>query len=226
MKNIKNEVLKRREKTLKVLNALGIDHCEGLPVIGEERLCKTQEQVCKRFLASFFSAMLASDYNSDREFFENEGRKMICSFLEQFDVKNELYPDELKIITGDCDERLSVNVSWNVESCYALMWVLGLISSEDMEKPSNGCDTRIMVKFTQQYETFDEIMSACKMRSETEVLDMLDLYYNYHWACVDHRINPETECGELDEEVVMERRKALEWLVSEEEDWNEISLDT
>lgn len=57
-------------------------------------------------------------------------------------------------------------------------------------------------------------------------MDMLDLYYNYHWACVDNRINPETKCGELNEEVVMERRKALEWLICKDKDWDSISLDT
>lgn len=64
------------------------------------------------------------------------------------------------------------------------------------------------------------------MRPTSEIMDMLDLYYNYHWACVDRRINPETKCGELDEEVVMERRKALEWLVCKDKDWDSISLDT
>lgn len=226
MKSTKQESTKRREKTLQVIKTLGVDYCEGLPLIGEEHLCKSKDQVCKRFLAGFFSAMLACDYNSDRDFFENEGRKIICSFLEQFNVKSELYPDELKIITGECDERTAVNVSWNVECSYALMWALGFISSEEMEEPSNGCDTCMMVKFVQQFNTFDEIMSACKMHYQSEVLDMFDIYYNFHWVCVDKRINPSTNCGNLNEEVVMERRKALEWLISEEQDWNEISLDT
>lgn len=149
MKRFNHEGLKRREKTLKVIKNLGVDYCEGLPLIGEERLCKTQEQVCKRFLACFFCAMLACDYGSDRESFEKEGRKTICSFLEQFNVKSELYPDELKIITGDCDERLAVNVSWTLECCYALMWALGFISTEEMEEPSNMCDTRVLVKLVQ-----------------------------------------------------------------------------
>ena len=69
-------------------------------------------------------------------------------------------------------------------------------------------------------------MAACKMHSQSEVLDMFDIYYNFQWACDDKRINPSTNCGELNGEVVMERRKALEWLISEEQDWNEISLDT
>ena len=55
---------------------------------------------------------------------------------------------------------------------------------------------------------------------------MLDLYYRYHWACVEKRIKPDTIIGSLDGEVVWERRRGLEWLVSDMEDWNKISLDT
>ena len=54
----------------------------------------------------------------------------------------------------------------------------------------------------------------------------LDLYYRYHWACVEKQANPDTPIGKLNDEVVMERRRGLEWLVSKEKDWNNISLDT
>lgn len=126
------EAIKRREETLKKLNALGIDHCEGLPLIDDYKLCKSENQICKRFIASHFFSLLAYDY-----------------------VQNHDY-----------------------------------------------------------YET------------SSEILDMIDLYYNYHWACVDHRINPQTKCGELNEEVVMERRRALEWLICKDKNWDRISLDT
>ena len=39
-------------------------------------------------------------------------------------------------------------------------------------------------------------------------------------------IKPDTNIGVLDPEVVLERRKGLEWLISDIDDWNEISLDT
>lgn len=220
------EAIKRREETLKKLNALGIDYCKGLPLISDYKIYKSEELICKRFLASFFCAMLACDYNSDREFFETKGREIITSFIERFNVENELFPNERKILNGKCDERLAVNVSWTVESSYALMWVLGFVTSEEMESPSDGCDTGNMAEFVQQFDSFDKLKASCKMRQPSEILDMIDLYYNYHWACVDNRINPKTNCGEFNEEVVMERRKALEWLICKNKNWDSISLDT
>ena len=55
---------------------------------------------------------------------------------------------------------------------------------------------------------------------------MLDLYYRYHWACVQKRMDSKTSIQQLNSEVVMEIRRELEWLISEKEDWNKISLDT
>jgi len=57
-------------------------------------------------------------------------------------------------------------------------------------------------------------------------LDMLDLYYRYHWACVEKRVQPNTNIGPLNPDVVVERRKGLEWVISDIEEWDEISLDT
>ncbi|MCI8654866.1 MAG: DUF4272 domain-containing protein [Clostridia bacterium] len=39
-------------------------------------------------------------------------------------------------------------------------------------------------------------------------------------------MKPETNIGNLNPEVVLERRRGLEWLISKEYDWNNISLDT
>ena len=63
------------------------------------------------------------------------------------------------------------------------------------------------------------------MRGIEEILDMLDLFYRYHWTTEDARLNLK-KLPKINGEVVAERRRGLEWLVSQEEDWNDISLDT
>ena len=55
---------------------------------------------------------------------------------------------------------------------------------------------------------------------------MLDLYYRYNWATVEKQINENANIGSLNPEVVPERRRALEWLISDTYDWFDISLDT
>lgn len=217
--------INRRKATLKKLNSLGIDHCEGLPLIGDYRLYKSKTQICKRFIASLFSSLLACDYMQDRDFYKTDGKKITEQAIEEFGLKNYLFPDEKKVL-GECDDRVAVNVSWTVECSYSLAWALGLISTEEMETPCNHPDSHDLFKFVQPFHDFEDFKASCNLRQPSEIMDMLDLYYNYHWACVDNRINSNTNCGELNEEVVMERRKALEWLICNDKNWDSISLDT
>lgn len=219
------EAIKRREETLKKLNALGIDHCEGLPLIDDYKLCKSENQICKRFIASLFFSLLAYDYVQDPDHYETVGKQITEKAVEEFKLKDYLFPDEKKLLEN-CDERIAINVGWTIECCYSLAWVLGFISTEEMEAPNNYNGSYDLRDFIQPFHKFKDFKASCNLRESSEILDMIDLYYNYHWACVDHRINPQTKCGELNEEVVMERRRALEWLICKDKNWDRISLDT
>ncbi len=126
----------------------------------------------------------------------------------------------------DCDEQTIVRVSWEIECCYALAWVLGIISTEEMENYVVDVNYGSLFDFIKSFNNFSEIKAACTMRSYSEIMSMLDLYYNYHWVCVENRINPQAKSGNLNEEVIMERRRAIEWLITRDRTWDDISLDT
>lgn len=225
MDDNKQIAINRREATLKKLGFWNIDHCKGLPLIENYKLCKSEDQICKRFIASLFSSMLACDYLQDRDFYKTDGKKITEQAIVEFGLKNYLFPDEKKVLV-ECDERVAVNVSWAVECSYSLAWVLGLITTEEMEAPGEPEGDHGLFQFIQPFHNFEDFKASCNLRQPSEIMDMLDLYYNYHWACVDNRLNPDTNCGELNEEVVMERRKALEWLICKDKNWDSISLDT
>ena len=55
-------------------------------------------------------------------------------------------------------------------------------------------------------------------------MDMLDLYLRYNWAINDAKVNPQASIGKLNPSTVIERRRGLEWVVSDVEDWYEISM--
>lgn len=225
MDNNKQIAINRREATLKKLGFWNIDHCKGLPLIEDYKLCKSEDQICKRFIASLFSSMLACDYLQDRDFYKTDGKKITEQAIVEFGLKNYLFPDEKKVLV-ECDEHVAVNVSWTVECSYSLAWVLGLITTEEMEAPGEPEGDHGLFQFIQPFHNFEDFKASCNLRQPSEIMDMLDLYYNYHWACVDNRLNPDTNCGELNEEVVMERRKALEWLICKDKNWDSILLDT
>lgn len=225
MNRNKQIAINRREATLKKLSILGIDHCEGLPLIGDYKLYKSENQICKRFIASLFFSLLACDYMQDRNYYGTDAKKITEQAVEEFRLKNYLFTEEKKLLDV-CDEHIAINISWTIECCYSLAWVLGLIPTEEMEAQCEPDGPHNLFQLIKPFHKFEDFRASCNMRKPSEIMDMLDLYYNYHWACVDHRINPETKCGELNEEVVMERRKALEWLICKDKDWDNISLDT
>ena len=219
----KHKAKERRNTTIQKLDALGVDHCEGLPLIGGYKLCKSEKEICKRFIASLFFSALATEYMQSRADFD-ESKEVTERAVEAFRLKDALLPDEKKMLEA-CDESTAIKESWAVECCCMLAWALGLLPDSDVEIPDTE-GAYDLFRFIEPYDTLDAFMASCKLRGIEEIMDMLDLYYNYHWACVDHRLNLTTRCGTLNEEVVMERRKALEWLVCTDKDWNEISLDT
>lgn len=88
------------------------------------------------------------------------------------------------------------------------------------------CDCEKVTALLSERADYNEFKKSCRLRSIDEILDMTDLYFRYHWACVEKRLKPETQTGNLNPDVVIERRKALEWVISDEYDWNDIALNT
>ncbi len=217
---------KRRKETIKKLVSKDLDYCRSLPFIGDYKIYKTDNQICKRFIASLFFSWRACEYSSDKQFYETEAKEVVEEAIEQFKLKRYLFPDEERMMDKDCDEQTIVRVSWEIECCYALAWVLGIISTEEMENYVVDVNYGSLFDFIKSFNNFSEIKAACTMRSYSEIMSMLDLYYNYHWVCVENRINPQAKSGNLNEEVIMERRRAIEWLITRDRTWDDISLDT
>ncbi|MNP77167.1 hypothetical protein D3C76_1745290 [compost metagenome] len=58
-------------------------------------------------------------------------------------------------------------------------------------------------------------------------MDEADKIYRLHWACVNARIKGEEAPAGLIESVVLERRRALFWMIGHrDEAWNDISMNT
>ncbi len=125
---------------------------------------------------------------------------------------------------GTYQEQDLIDLDWEYEAYWSLIWALGIIG--DISNGADVCNCDFAIKLVTESKTYEDFKSKCNLRDINEVLDMLDLYYRYHWAVVDKRINPQTNIGALNPSVVVERRRGLEWLISNEEDWYDISLDT
>ena len=221
----------RRAESIKRLRKQRIavnEHLPLLPACGAVRV-KSLDEVKKRASCSFLSAMLACSIAQGENY--QDSLEVAQSKLLEWDIyREDLLPKEQTLIWNRHTERGSdaeimkqnvIDVAWSYETCYALLWSLELLVDREFQNATRRCDVEAAVFSSTLIND-----PSTKLRTGDRLLAMLDLYYCYHWACVEKQIRPETSVGKLNPEVVMERRRGLEWLFSEKQDWNTISLDT
>ncbi len=216
---------KRKKKSELYIKLLGVAINENLPCIESSKEIKIKDidKICKRAIACLISTQLACDINNNNNY---EQSKQFCNnLLKKYNVENDLINIEKKLYDNNYTPQDAIDVSWQYECYWSLIWALGLINDGDMI-PTKLCDCQKAINIITSCKNYEDFKNKTKIKNIEKILDMIDLFYRYDWACVEKRINPETNIGYLNPEVVKERRKGLEWLISECDDWNEISLDT
>ncbi|MDO5558920.1 MAG: DUF4272 domain-containing protein [Oscillospiraceae bacterium] len=225
--NLSEQILssvQRRENSNTKIKKLGIACFEQLPLLPDSSQVKIRDidQICSRAVACLLSTQLACDLaNSENS---KQSTELFSKLLTNFGVENELIAKEKRLFDNKYSQQDIVDVIWTYEAYWSLVWALGLV--DDIEIPDDICDCHTAVHLVADCKNYDTFKESCSLRDTDQILDMLDLYYRYHWACEDKRLKPDTNIGSLNPEVVVERRRGLEWLISEETDWNDISLDT
>lgn len=214
----------RREKSNKKIKSMGIVCYENLRTRenGADVKLKSVDDICKRAVASFCAIQVACDINNGNY---QESVEYFSGLLEKFGVKSCLNEKEKRLFDGSYSKQDVIDIDWEYETYWAIVWALGLIE-DDISNASGTCDCNKAISLVSNAKGYEDFKSKCHMRSIEEILDMLDLYFRYHWATIEKRINPDTPIGNLNSSVVVERRRGLEWLISDKDDWYEISLDT
>ena len=220
----------RRKKTIEQLKKQGIAYNPHLPLLessGDVKL-KSPEEVKKRAQGCMMCVQLACSINNGEDY--GEALAFVLQKLNEWNIStDDLLPKEKLLIqnkytqngcTDEFTQQDLVDIVWTYEVYWSLAWALDLITDKELANAENICDTEKAMMLSASG------LPSSRLRNVEKILDMLDLFYCYHWACVEKQLRPETAIGKLNPEVVVERRRGLEWLIGEEADWNEISLDT
>lgn len=227
--SIENEKEKnRRIKNNRVLEQFGITTNDKL-VSGKNEQnirIKSVDEICKRAIASLITIQVACDINNGKDIKSDEYKddfEFIKSLYKKFGVEDSLNSKEKRIIEGTYTDQDPIDMDWAYESYWTLCWALGLVN--DITNAAELCDCSMAISFVTNNNSFEEFKSKCKLRSVEEILDMYDLYYKYHWAINDKMVNPSTSADNLNPSNVLERRRALEWLISDVDDWYDLQLN-
>ncbi len=111
-----------------------------------------------------------------------------------------------------------------VEGMWALSWALGLVPRLDFSK---GCDNQfaLLLPNLKVLQPATLLRSKVNRPSFSEVVEACDLAYCLHWGIQQVRLTGEAMPSKVVPYVVIERRRALEWLICDD-DWDSLSLDT
>ena len=149
--------------------------------------------------------------------------------IEEFGLERSLGTRELElldVLEGDVEieqpalQQLLVDVSWREEGLHALLWALGLVG--DLP-PDEMCPKQPVYEQLAPGLQPGNASSDLKLRPLSEIAAMLDLYYCLHWHARKAQYHGDVWDYEIAPGVVLERRRALEWLFQDER-WEDVDL--
>jgi hypothetical protein len=121
---------------------------------------------------------------------------------------------------ADLTKQERIDLYWYLEALWALVWAGQLIPDLPIEKPV-GDNLASLVPSIKQNEDGQEFRATFTLRPFPELFQMLDLYFRAHWYARDGQLNGYAT-GVFNLDIIMERRKALEWIADRTlEDWDE-----
>lgn len=117
-------------------------------------------------------------------------------------------------------QQEKINATWLTECVQTLAWCVGLVELD----PFRRCDDDLASHFPRPFTDPRQFISGATRRPLEEIYQQADLHYRLHWAARNARLTGHN-CP-VDEGLISERRKALDWVIGVEQDWDEIPLDT
>ena len=121
--------------------------------------------------------------------------------------------------TGNLTEQDKIKFGWQAECAQALAWALGITNLDH----TVGCDEDLAKKIPFE-EGVSQFIGMAKLRPLEEIQKQVDLIYRMHWYTVHCRLNG-IHC-KLNESIIREKRRALDWMYGVEKDWDEMPMDT
>lgn len=228
---INDEQIDRRKRSHKSFKEKYIYVPAWYPVIEseEEAKCRTAEEIAERAVALLIVSLYSECRLSEKMGYE-EAYNFVKDIIEQYDADKMFSPKEKAYLNNpDSTEQEQIQFCWQYENLFVMEWALGLVDGMDkLDYPDHICDVPLTVQILNECSSFEEILKKAQRKSNELLLDECDLIFCLDWACVDTRVHKLPAPAGLDSGVVVERHKALNWLIGADEnaDWDDVGTDT
>jgi hypothetical protein len=210
-----------REQSVKRLGRWKLSDPGPLPLHGDEDFEWMREapSVAKRCHA--IAAALALAHRAPVQ--------TVRDAVDDHDLEGSLGRRELellRVLEGDVDapepelQQLLVDVSWREEALHALLWALGLV---DDLPPDRMCPKAPVYERLAPGLDPGNARQHVQLRPLAQIAAMLDFYYCLHWHARKAQYHGDVWDYQIAPGVVLERRRALEWLFQDAE-WEDVDL--
>jgi hypothetical protein len=204
-----------RERTKKRVEELGYASNPYLPVLDQCTIRRSGSEITGRMLA--LHACIASSCGFPKD--------KACEWLKRENLTPYMSDRESKYLNSMTEEQRT-DIQWHVEALWALAWAGGY---HDMLNFNTACSDSLVTLFPdlKRNDSSDAFIANFALRPTEELSEILDLAYCLHWAIREEQLTGkrQTPVTKIPDQVIVERRRALEWLTSEE-DWDYVTLDT
>lgn len=209
---LKHEI---KAKNDKIISEKGYKVNNWLPIL-ETPALRTIEEIKGRM--SVMNALINIAFEASTS--------IIKEWIEDQNLSQYLSESEKEILETENDDLTQIQINtllWYLEALWGFMWIIELIDDLEAEE-FVGDNMALLLPNLEEGETNKKLDDLHKIRPAMEIYEMLDYYYRLHWYCVDERINGRE--AKLNEGVIYERRKAIEWAFNRENDWDNVEMST
>ena len=213
-KKIKPEIIKNRNT--KKLRSSGIEVIEHLPYLDNPDFIEPKE-IARRTLV--LTALFQLHLQAPRE--------VIKKWLDENGLLTNLNVEELEYLEteySELPEQTQADIYWFVEAIWTFAWVGGLHNNLTLNTVVEDLLATLIPNIAKN-EQAEKFISNLRLRKKIEIFEMLDKIYRAHWFARNNELKGE-KSEKVDLDIIIERRKALEYTCYKEFEWDEISLDT
>ncbi|MCP1339252.1 DUF4272 domain-containing protein [Idiomarina sp. M1R2S28] len=216
MSNLEFSLHKIKSENTAALRRAGIEVIDHLPALDDSEN-RTEDVVAKRWIA--MGALLQLHFKAPETF--------IKEYLDENDLLEALSPKEKEILDSgyeSLNDQQKTDLYWTIEAIWAFAWAGQKHDSFSLSTGVEDSLASMLPNFAEK-EAAHSFIASYHLRSKKELFSNLDMLYRAHWFARQRNLEGE-KSALVDLDIVMERRKALEWICDAEKEWDNISLDT
>jgi hypothetical protein len=209
------ETVKRDSEA--IIRDAGGEICDWLPFLNEDHKPRELDAVVRRAL--ILNAMLQIYFKAPIA--------VIKDWITVNGLADDLSASEREILDKEDDdltEQERINLYWYIEGLWTLVWAGQLIDELPFDE-GVGNDLASLCPALQRNEDGSKLSKKMRLRSREELYRMHDLYFRLHWWTRNSQLTGK-DTGAVRLDIIMERRKALAWLMDPDCDWDNVEMST